>query len=116
VGSIKQDILDVIGSVSQVNSAVEVGKDNAKETEVNFSNIQEHIQEMMERIGKVDSYSESLSTMTQNIFTNTDELASDVELTAESATVINDLVLEHTDSLHSFEVELKNTAVKIVGQ
>jgi len=115
VGSIKQDILDVINSVSEVTSAVEAGKDNAKETEVNFTNIQVHIQEMMGRIGKVDSYSESLSTMTQNIFTNTDELAQDVEVTAESATTINELVTDHTAALTEFESELKNAAKKIVG-
>ncbi len=115
VSSIKEDILDVINSVSQVNTAVELGKENAKETEVNFTNIRVHIQEMMDQIGKVDSYSENLTSMTQNIFTNTDELANDVELTAESATQINDLVHDHTDALKSFESELKETATKIVG-
>lgn len=115
VGSIKQDIMDVINSVGQVDMAVQTGRKNAKETEVNFENIQAHIQEMMESISKVDSYSESLSNMTQNIFTNTDELAKDVEITAESASTINELVQDHTESLRSFESDLKETAEKIIG-
>ncbi len=107
VSSIKGDIMDVIKSVSLVDQAVTAGRENAKETEVNFVNIQDHIGSMMESITKVDSYSESLSKMTQNIFSNTDELAKDVEITAESASVINDLVQDHTAALHSFEEELK---------
>lgn len=115
VNSIKEDIIDVIRSVRQVDTAVQTGRENAKETEVNFENIQSHIGDMKDTIGKVDSYSESLTEMTQNIFTNTDELAKDVEVTAESASMINDLVKDHTDSLHTFENDLKVTAEKIVG-
>ncbi len=115
VNSIKEDIIDVIRSVRQVDTAVQTGRENAKETEVNFENIQSHIGDMKDTIGKVDSYSESLTEMTQNIFTNTDELAKDVEVTAESASMINDLVKDHTDSLHTFESDLKQTAEKIVG-
>ena len=115
VNSIKQDIQQVIDSVGQVDTAVEDGLVNAKETEVNFANIQSHIQEMMSQISKVDEYSEGLSNMTQNIFTNTEELASAVEDTAESATSIDNMVQTHTQALRSFEDELKNTANKIVG-
>lgn len=115
VSSIKQDIQQVIDSVRAVDTAVEDGRENAKETEVNFANIQSHIQEMMSQISKVDEYSEGLSNMTQNIFNNTEELANAVEDTAESAASIDNMVQTHTQALHTFENELKSTADKIVG-
>ncbi len=114
VGSIKQDIFDVISSVKQVETAVDAGRSNAKETEVSFGNIQSHIRNMMLQISQVDTHSENLSDMTQNIFDNTDELASDVERTATSASTIHEMVSDLTQALTSFEVDLKDTAEKIV--
>lgn len=115
VGSIKQDIFDVINSVNQVEDAVQIGKNNAKETEMSFGNIQGHIRNMMTQITQVDTHSENLSSMTDSIFTNTDELASDVERTAESASTIHSLITGHMDTMNSFEMSLKDTATKIVG-
>lgn len=115
VTSIKDDIMDVIKSVENVDVAVETGRENAQDTERNFKNISAHIDDMMEIIGKVDTYSEDLTTMTQNIFANTDELSKDVEDTAESASNINKLVNEHTQTLENFEEELKQTAHAIIN-
>lgn len=115
VSSIRADILDVIKSVEHVDVAVETGRENAQDTERNFKNISTHVDEMMDIISKVDTYSENLSTMTQNIFANTDELSKDVEDTAQSASNIDSLVGEHTQALQNFEEELKETAAVIVN-
>ncbi len=115
VSSIRADILDVIKSVEHVDVAVETGRENAQDTERNFKNISTHVDEMMDIISKVDTYSENLSTMTQNILPTLTNCLRMLKTLRKALPILTVSSVNTLKRYKNFEEELKETAAVIVN-